>query len=96
MIVTAISFAHVTGCRPSEAAYVVTKRKIAENDYFVKHMQHAFKATAPAEITKTSSNYFWLLESSAKPLVDAILEHESTGFPSWVKLKNSLRNFFAD
>ena len=72
---TAILFLLWTGCRPSEAAYVVMHQTIAANDYYVPHENHHFKATAPAMITKTKRDYFWLLPMEFEELVPTYTDH---------------------
>ena len=46
----------ITGCRPTEAAYIVHQRSVHKND-FVQYPAE-FKVTAPETITKTDLDYF--------------------------------------
>ena len=69
MSVIAILFILHTGCRPSEACYVVLNKTIVDNDYYVPHKNYVFKITAPAIITKTKIDYFWLLDDKKEPLM---------------------------
>jgi hypothetical protein len=61
-----------TGCRSSEAAYVIVEKSIVANDYHVPHLKFRFKATAPASITKTKRDYFWLLPAQLDSVVPLI------------------------
>ena len=72
------------------------KKSIALNTYHVKHQSHKFKATAPAEITKTGIDYTWLIPEEATIFVQAILKLEGTGFATFKELKESLRQYFSD
>ena len=75
---------------------MVTEKTIVRNDYHVKHKRFNFKATAPAQITKTSLDYFWLLPPKFDAVVSGILKHEATGFSSFKSLKDSLRSYFSN
>ena len=93
---SAIHFLLLTGCRPSEAAYVVIKRTIVVNDYHVKYIEHTFKATAPAVITKTTRDYFWLLPNELNTVSNAIIRHTDSGYDDFYDLKESLRKYWID
>ena len=75
---------------------MVTEKTIVRNDYHVKHKRFNFKATAPAHVTKTNLDYFWLLPPKFDAIVSGILKHESTGFSSFKSLKDSLRSYFSN
>ena len=72
------------------------KKSIVDNDCHVKYQSHTFKATAPAEITKTGIDYTWLIPEEANIFVQAILKLEGTGFDTYKVLKESLRQYFSD
>ena len=84
-----------SGCRSAEAGWVVQGKSIADNDYHAKHQTRRWKATAPAEITKTGLDYTWILPDEATCFVAAIRELDGTGFADYEKLKDSLRSFFS-
>ena len=67
--VSAVTIALHTGCRPSEAAYIVLNKSIETNDYLLKHQTYEQRATAPKEFTKTSYDYFWLLPEELNPFI---------------------------
>lgn len=48
----------ITGCRPKEAAYLVRANSLQKNDY-PDFKDCDWKATMPAELTKTRLNYKW-------------------------------------
>ena len=66
--VTAVLFLIVTGCRPKEAAYLVHANSFQENDY-PDFEDCDWKATVPAEVTKTRQAYKWGI---AKDMNDAV------------------------
>ena len=72
------------------------EKSIVQNDYYVKHKRFNFKATAPAHITKTDLDYFWLLSPKFDTIVTCILKHDSTGFSNFMGLKESLRSYFSN
>ena len=75
------------GCRPKEAAWIVQKKSISDNDYFVKHQSNKFKATMPAKMTKTGIDYTWLLPVEMNYFVSVIKKLEGTAFVSYLDLK---------
>ena len=75
---------------------MVMHQTIAPNDYYVPHENHHFKATAPAMITKTKRDYFWLLPMEFKELVPTYADHRQTGFNSFEDLKETLRSYFSN
>ena len=81
--VIAVAFILHTGCRPSEAAFVVQHRTIKKNDYTIKHATFNERATAPKEITKTKRDYFWLLCDDLSPFSHKIKQHRATGFDDY-------------
>ena len=48
-----------TGCRPIEAAWIVTRGDITANPF--DHHDRTYIANCPELIAKTGSNYMWLL-----------------------------------
>ena len=66
------------------------------NDYHVPHMEHTFKATAPAVITKTTRDYFWLLPNELNTVSSAIIRHTDSGYDDFYDLKESLRKYWID
>ena len=74
----------------------MTEKTIVQNDYHVKHKRFNYKATAPAQITKTNLDYFWLLPPKFDAIVACIFKHETTGFSNFKSLKDSLRSYFSN
>ena len=74
---------------------MVINKTIVVNDISVPHKDYLYKATAPAIVTKTKRDYFWLLPPEADVLVTAIKNHERTEFSDFADLKETLRSFFA-
>ena len=94
MVCAAIYILLHTGCRLSEAAYVVYHKSIVASDYFVPHMKHPFKATMPRSVTKTSRDYFWLLPKYTIEFVSIIKKLASTGFPDFKALARALGPYY--
>ena len=82
----------VTGCRPSEAAYVVFNKSIAPNDF--KHLPSKWKATAPADFTKTHIKYKWLIPNEENGIVEMIRGLKDTGYDSHGVLNERLKYWF--
>ena len=51
---------------------MIKEKSIVANDYHVPHLKFRFKATAPASITKTKRDYFWLLPAQLDSVVPLI------------------------
>ena len=85
-----------TGCRPAEAAWLLTNKSIVRNNIRVTHQSHKWKAIMPGEYTKTRVDYVWLVPAELNDLVPAMFSHDGTGYNTWKELKESLRKFFAD
>ena len=59
MCLLGVYFQLITGCRPSEAAYLIlTKNSFQQND-FPAFKGCTWKATIPKEYTKTKVEYKW-------------------------------------
>ena len=86
----------MTGCRQSEAAYIVFNRSIKDNDYIVRHNSFSRMATVPASDTKTDKDYFWLISASHTKIMDMIVQNINTGFASAEALKKSLKAYFRE
>ena len=84
------------GCRPKEAAFILTFKSISRNDIKVTHQSHKWKATMPKEHTKTNVDYVWLVPAELDNLVPAMISHDGTGYDNYEALKDSLRKYFSD
>ena len=59
--VAAIGLVLYTGCRPSEASWIVINKSFETSTYDYFHAKHSFIALMPKEITKTRKSYRWLV-----------------------------------
>ena len=58
----------ITGCRPNEAAYLVHAYSFQSNDY-PDFRDCEWKATMPAELTKTRLDYKWRIPTDMNLVV---------------------------
>ena len=98
--VTAVYFQLLTGCRPSEAAYItLTKKSFRRNTY--PDFEGDWVAFMPKSETKTSLDYKWDIPQSANTavkLLRALHEIEPAlqeNLMGQYKFKKSLDNWFA-
>ena len=75
--VAGVYFLLLTGCRPNEAAFLVlTKKSFQRNDY-PAFKDCDWKATIPAEYTKTAVEYKWGIPKRANNFVKLLRQlHE--------------------
>ena len=59
--VAAIGLVLYTGCRPSEAAWIVINKAFEPTPYDFFHAEHHFIALMPKEFTKTHRSYRWIV-----------------------------------
>ena len=83
-----------TGCRPNEAAFIVYNRSVEISTYHFKHTNSDWRATVPAEHTKTGIEYEWLLPNEIEYVIDIVRRHNDTGYDSSDKLREGLDNFY--
>ena len=67
----------LTGCRPSEAAYIVQHRSMSNNPYTDFAARASLIAETPDEFNKTGRNYVWLVPNY-DGVLEAIINHFCT------------------
>ena len=99
VFVTAVYFLLITGCRPHEAAFLIqAKKSFQPNDY--PDFEGDWKATVPADFTKTRRPYKWDIPKYANSAVEtlrALHKHVPTlqeQLGSWDKFTKALETWF--
>lgn len=92
--VAAVATVLHTGCRPSEAAYVVFHKTIKKSTIKLKHASFELQATAPKDITKTKRDYFWLLPKEFNLFLPVLRGHTPTGFTDFKALTKELAHYW--
>jgi hypothetical protein len=80
-----------TGCRPAEAAYIVTNATIGAN-LLARHICD-YAATCPEVITKTEIDYEWLLPKEHNNVWEHI-QKRILSIAAWESLLHSLYPFY--
>ena len=89
-------FLYYTGCRTVEAAWVVQHKAIEEEVNPAYLIDGKYKATMPANHTKTAIVYEWYLPVEANDIVKEILSLGNTGYANYRKLTDGLSDYFDD
>ena len=82
----------VTGCRPTEAAFILFEKTFVLNDF--EHLPCKWIATAPSDFTKTHRDYRWLIPNQANDIVDLILRLGTTDYTKQDVLKEDLKYWY--
>ena len=82
----------MTGCRPTEAAFIVFQKTITISDY--DFLPSKWKASAPADFTKTGLHYRWLIPNESNDIVELVLKTTVTGFKRHEDLKTKLTYWY--
>ena len=72
-----------TGCRPTEASYVICEDSYEENLVPVPHMECKWQVKAPARITKTKRDYAWQLPEKLDFMREVVKKLDRNKIPEW-------------
>ena len=82
-----------TGCRTSEASWIVLNKSFETSSYDFFHAKHSYIATMPMTHTKTHKNYRWIVPEALEPVMKVIMKMKRRGYTRPESLANYLGEY---